>query len=231
VDEHDGTNGARSGAGEPDDGSGSGNGHSKSFGGTGFGTLMLRNLQTTPLRTPPVASSRAYLRNGLPSLYQDGDFGMRFVGALEELLDPIVAVLDALPAHFDPNHAPQDILRLLAAWLGVDLDEAQDIRHQREMVRSADELSRRRGTVKGLELSLKLHFPTTPLRVTDNGGVTWAGRPPKANDGGNADFVVYCDEPVEESVQAGIARCIEQYKPVHATYRLRVKAAKKKVES
>ena len=32
-------------------------------------------------------------------------------------------------------------------------------------------------------------------------------------------------------MQAAIARCIEQYKPVHSTYRLRVKAAKRKVES
>jgi phage tail-like protein len=166
----------------------------------------------------------------LPSLYQDGDFGMRFVGALEELLDPIVAVLDGLGHHFDPNHAPPDILELLAAWLGVDLDETQDIRHQREMVRRSAELGRRRGTVKGLELALSLHFPETPMRVEDNGGVIWHGRPGPAEKP-SSSFVVYCDVPVDETVQAAIARCIEQYKPVHSTYRLRVKAAKKKVES
>jgi phage tail-like protein len=153
---------------------------------------------------------------------------MRFVGALEELLDPIVAVLDALPAHFDPNHAPRDILELLSAWLGVDLDETQDIRHQREMVRRAAELGRRRGTVNGLELALALHFPELPMRVEDSGGVVYAGRPAPA-EAPSAGFVVYCDKPVEENVQAAIARCIEQYKPVHSTYRLRVKAAKKKV--
>jgi phage tail-like protein len=230
VAEHDGhgTNGAGSFGAEPADGD-SGNGHHKTFEGSGFGTLMLR-VDAGPKDTPPVASTRAYLRNGLPSLYQDGDFGMRFVGALEELLDPIVAVLDALPAHFDPNHAPRDILELLAAWLGVDLDESQDIRHQREMVRRAAELGRRRGTVKGLELALALHFPELPLRVEDNGGVVYAGRPGPDNHG-SPSFVVYCDRPVEEGVQAGIARCIEQYKPVHSTYRLRVKAAKKKVET
>ena len=155
---------------------------------------------------------------------------MRFVGALEELLDPIVAVLDGLPHHFDPNLAPPDILELLAAWLGVDLDETQDIRHQREMVRRSAELGRRRGTVKGLELALKLHFPEVPMRVEDNGGVIWHGRPGPAEKP-SASFVVYCDVPVDETVQAAIARCIEQYKPVHSTYRLRVKAAKKKVES
>ena len=98
-------------------------GEFKTFMGAGFGTLMVQ-LAAGPKETPPVASSRAYLRDGLPAIYQDGDFGMRFVGALEELLDPIVAVLDALPAHFDPDHAPRDILDLLAAWLGVDLDES-----------------------------------------------------------------------------------------------------------
>jgi phage tail-like protein len=223
-----GPNGAGSFGAEPPDGD-PGNGHFKTFEGSGFGTLMLR-VNAGPVDTPPVASTRAYLRNGLPSLYQDGDFGMRFVGALEELLDPIVAVLDALPAHFDPNHAPRDILELLSAWLGVDLDESQDIRHQREMVRRAAELGRRRGTVRGLELALTLHFPDLPLRVEDNGGVIYAGRPAREPTG-SASFVVYCDKSVEETQQAAIARCIEQYKPVHSTYRLRVKAAKKKVET
>ena len=84
--------------------------------------------------------------------------------------------------------------------------------------------------MKGLELALALHFPHVPMRVEDNGGVIWHGRPGPAEQP-PASFVVYCDLPVEENVQAAIARCIEQYKPVHSTYRLRVKAAKKKVES
>jgi phage tail-like protein len=222
----DGPNGAGHNGGPGENGSG--NGH-KTFGGAGFGTLMIQ-MASGPKETPPVASTRAYLRNGLPALYQDGDFGMRFVGALEELLDPIVAVLDGLPHHFDPNHAPPDILKLLAAWLGVDLDETQDIKHQREMVLRSAELGRRRGTVKGMELALQLHFPQVPMRVEDKGGVIWHGRPGPAEKP-SASFVVYCDVPIEEPMQAAIARCIEQYKPVHSTYRLRVKAAKRKVES
>ena len=60
---------------------------------------------------------------------------MRFVGALETLLDPIVAMLDTLPAHFDPDIAPLDVVDLLAAWLGLELDESQELKHQRELVR------------------------------------------------------------------------------------------------
>ena len=206
-----------------------GNGDSgefKTFMGAGFGTMMVR-LSAGPKTTPPVASSRAYLRAGLPAVYQESDFGMRFIGGLEELLDPIVAVLDALPAHFDPDHAPRDILSLLAAWLGVDLDESQEIRHQREMVRRAADLGRKRGTVAGVELALKLAYPDVPLRIEDQGGVRWS-LDQHPVDAPPPSFIVYCDKPVVEEVQAGIARCIEQHKPVGTQYRLRVKAPKKK---
>ena len=198
----------------------------KTFSGTGFGTMMVR-FSAGPKDTPAVASSRAYLRGGLPAVYQEGDFGMRFIGALEGLLDPIVAVLDALPAHFDPDHAPRDILALLASWLGVELDESQELKDQREMVRRAADLGRSRGTVRGLELALKLSFPEVPMRIEDQGGVRWSldHRPVEAPP---PSFVVYCDKPVAESVQASIARCIEQHKPVGTAYRLRVKAPKKK---
>ena len=207
-------------------GNGDAGGEFKTFMGAGFGTMMVR-LSAGPKETPTVASSRAYLRSGLPAIYQESDFGMRFIGALEELLDPIVAVLDGLPAHFDPDHAPRDILNLLAAWLGADLDESQDMRHQREMVRRAADLGRKRGTVSGLELALALSFPDVPLRIEDQGGVRWSldQRPVEAPP---PSFVVYCDKPIPEEVQAGIARCIEQHKPVGTAYRLRVKAPKKK---
>jgi phage tail-like protein len=214
---------------DTDYGAGNGEGQYKTFSGAGFGTLMVR-LTTGPKETPPVASTRAYLRGGLPALYQEGDFGMRFVGALESLLDPIVAMLDGLPAHFDPDHAPPDVLKLMAAWLGVDLDESQVLHHQRDMVRRAAELSRRRGTVGGIRLALALAFPDVPLRIEDSGGVRI--KPPEAGEKepAKASFIVYCDKAVPEETQAAIARCIERFKPVHTSYRLRVKAPKKTVE-
>src|SRR3954471_22476476 len=212
------------------DGTGNGSGGDyQTFMGAGFGTLMVQ-LASGTTETPPSASSRAYLRDGLPSLYADSDFGMRFVGALESVLDPIIAVLDALPEHFDPDYAPRHILNLLSAWLGVDLDESQPIAVQRDTIRRAAELGRRRGTKGGLELALELAFPGTPLRVEDEGGVYFSATS-EPLESKPAQFVVYCDKPVNEALQAAIARCIENFKPVHTAYRLRVKAPKKKPES
>ena len=37
-------------------------------------------------------------------------------------------------------------------------------------------------------------------------------------------FVVYCDAPLEQDRLAAVARLIDQAKPAHVAYRLRVKA-------
>ncbi|MGD9570314.1 MAG: phage tail protein [Thermoleophilia bacterium] len=174
---------------------------------------------------PAVASARGYLRAGLPSIYQEGDFGMRFVSALETLLDPIVATLDNLPAHFDSRLTDPGILELLAAWLGVELDESWPQERRRELVRMSSELSRRRGTRAGLEQALRIAFPDLPLRVEDDGGVVHAGSPADLPAAPPPRFVVYCDVPLEEP--AGLARMIEIMKPVHVQYRLRIRSAKR----
>ncbi len=177
---------------------------------------------------PQVASARGYLRRGLPAVYHDEDFGMRFVGALETLLDPIVSILDNLPAHFDPDIAPLDVVDMLAVWLGLEPEESWSEELRRELVRRAGELTRKRGTKAGVELALKIAFPELPLRVEDSGGVTWptggAEKPAKEKAPG---FIIYCDQPIGEPEQAAVARMIERVKPVHVPYRLRVKAARR----
>ena len=71
---------------------------------------------------PSTVSVRRHLRNGVPDIYrrnatamrdQPPPFAMRFLHALEEVLDPIVATLDSLPAHLDADLAPE---HALGAW-------------------------------------------------------------------------------------------------------------------
>ena len=170
---------------------------------------------------PQPASRRAYLRSGLPAIYQEDDFGLAFVGALEPLLDPIVAVLDSLPSYFDPELAPEHVLSLLAAWLGVELDESWPVDRRRDLVLRAGDLARRRGTKRGLELALMIAFPELPLRVTDSGGVTWTTDPDALAPDSLPEVVVYCDAPLDEPKRAAVAETIERAKPAHVRYRLR----------
>ena len=175
---------------------------------------------------PTPAYSRRYLRSGLPAIYQEDDFGMRLVGAFERVLDPIVALLDNLPAHFSPELAPLDILDLSTQWLGIERNESQASAHVRQLVRRAAELGRLRGTRAGVELALALNFPDLPLRVEDNGGVSWSNET-ELPEPGPPSFVVYCDEPVTRDVAATISHVIEAVKPAHVSFKLRVRGPRR----
>jgi phage tail-like protein len=196
----------------------------QTFIGAGFGTVQIeRAVGTDP--PPPAVSGRRYLRDNLPGIYSEGDFGMRLISGFEALLDPLVAALDNLPEHFDPVYAPRDVLDLLTEWLGLEHDEARSGEERRAIVRMAPELMRRRGTKAGLELALALAFPGVPFRIEDGGAVTWSRDLEEEEPAAAPSFVVYCDVPLTPARSGAVARLIDQAKPAHVTYRLRVKAA------
>jgi phage tail-like protein len=190
-----------------------------------------------PVAAPPTASERQHMRRGMPDVYrrdafarrdQPPPFAMRFLHALEEVLDPIVATLDSLPAHLDADLAPEHALAGMASWLGVDEVESLPATQRREAVRRAGELARLRGTRAGLELALSLFFPDITVRINDHGGVVVSERvddtPPHA---GVASFDVVCEQSLPPEQQMAVARCIERWKPVHAHYKLRVRKGDK----
>jgi phage tail-like protein len=195
------------------------------YSGAGFAVVRAKPEKgEQPVPTP--ASNRRYLRDGLPGLYRDDDFTMRLVGALEQVLDPVVSLLDTLPAHFDPELAPLDTLALATGWLGLRHNEAQPASQLRELVSRAAELGRLRGTHAGVELALKLNFPDLALRIEDGGRVRWStgdGLP----DPEPPAFVVYCDSPISQDEASMIVRVIEAVKPAHVAFRLRVKGPKR----
>ncbi|HEY3766034.1 MAG TPA: phage tail protein [Gaiellales bacterium] len=180
---------------------------------------------------PAAASARRYLRGHMPAVYaepqqphsQTEGLASRFVGGLERVLDPVVASIDCMPAQLRPDTAPAPMLRLMAAWLGLAEDERRSLADRRDEVRYASELHQSRGTLPGLELGLRVAFPSLPLRVEDGGGVSFSvdldSDPPSAP----REFVVYCDTPIAVERQAAVARAVERLKPVNARYRLRVK--------
>jgi phage tail-like protein len=119
-------------------------------------------------------------------------FAMRFLKALEEVLDPIVTLLDCLPAHLDPKLAPLNALHTMADWLGLPFEEhvpgenrpteddtekrlREDERHkslkvrQQRLVEHGLEINRTRGTKRGLELLLELMFGKPDRREGEPG--------------------------------------------------------------
>lgn len=203
-------------------------------------TFQLTTNGASPRRpldgAPATVSARKHLRDGVPDIYrrnasalrdQPPPFAMRFLHALEEVLDPIVATLDSLPAHLDVDLAPEHALAGLATWLGVDDVESMPAGQRREAVRKAGELARMRGTREGLELALSLFFPDISVRVNDHGGVVVSeGVDDAPAPAAVASFDVVCEQSLPPETQMAVARCIERWKPVHAHYKLRVRRGK-----
>jgi phage tail-like protein len=173
---------------------------------------------------PAVASQRAYLRSQLPEVFraEPQPVAVSLLLALEQVLDPIVAVLDALPAYLEPELAPSDALRLLAAWLGVASDDEWLDARRRGTVRDAARLARLRGTRAGLELALEIAFPALPVRVEDAGGVRWRDGEVGASAPDPAVTVV-CDTPLDEHEQLAIDRLIDENVPAGVRARLWVR--------
>lgn len=185
---------------------------------------------------PASVSARRHLRDGMPDIYRRDatarrddppPFVMRFLAALEEVLDPIVASLDSLPAHFDSDLAPDHALAGMAAWLGVDEVESLPETQRREAVLRAGELGRLRGTRAGLQLVLGLFFPEMEIRINDHGNVVVSEDAEEAAPPASASFDVVCDQALPPETQLAVARCIERWKPVHAHYKLRVRRGDK----
>jgi len=203
---------------------GAGTGAFVTFAGGGFGTLQIeRAIGADP--APEPVTGRGYLRGHLPAIYTEGDFATRLVSAFESVLDPLVATLDNLPEHFDAAYAPRDVLELMTDWLALERDELRSGEERRRILQRAPELMRLRGTKAGIELALELAFPAVPFRVEDSGRVSWSLDPDGDWKGAPAAFVIYCDMPLPEDRQAAVARLIDQAKPAHVAYRLRVRSA------
>lgn len=134
--------------------------------------------------TVPGLPTRHPLGRALPALYQEDAFTQRFLGGLDEVLAPVLSVLDCLDAYVDPRTAPLDVLRWIAGWVGVDVDPAWPADKQRDVVRAAARVHAGRGTAAALvEWVLLVHGLHAEVResggvaVSDGPGGTLPGRP------------------------------------------------------
>jgi phage tail-like protein len=93
----------------------------------------------------------------LPELYERDEMMGRFLMLFESFWAPIVSQIEVVDCYLEPRTAPSRFLPWLASWLGLELDDrlAQD--RQRELIRWAFWLYRRRGTRQALKKYLEIY--------------------------------------------------------------------------
>ncbi len=97
-----------------------------------------------------------YLRQ-LPELYEEDEFMGHFLMLFESFWKPIHTQIGSISHFFDPDLTPSRWLPWLASWLGLELDERFPEERQRQLIRSAVWLYRRRGTKQALQKYLELY--------------------------------------------------------------------------
>jgi phage tail-like protein len=182
------------------------------------------------------ASVRRYLRGNLPAVYSEGPGGhappvMGLLEGLEQVLDPVVILLDNLASHLQPASAPEDMVDLLLAMSGTPVDPTLPIASRRQLACEAAAIARSRGTKAGLQLTLICAFPELAPEVRDHGGATWAlaesqaptqPSPASTQPPGDSAFEVLLAQEPTPSQNAQLVRCIADHLPLGATYELRV---------
>lgn len=112
----------------------------------------------------------------LPAVFADDELALRFVGGLDDVLAPILNVLDCLDTYFDPALTPADFAQWLGTWVGAETDGTEPEARMRAAVAAAASLHRVRGTLRGLSEAVRLAFGVEPV-ITESGGAEWNARP------------------------------------------------------
>ena len=140
------------------------------------------------------------------------------IDAMHAISAPIDRIIDDLDRWFDPATAPVDFLRLLAAWL--DLDVAADVltalepdaerreRRLRRLVAEGHDLVRRRGTAESLRRLVELASGLDGVRI--------ATEPAR----GRRFHVVVVLPAAAGPMRPLLARLVDHERPVHVTWSL-----------
>lgn len=161
----------------------------------------------------------------LPTIYDDSGsddvFMANFLRIFETLWEPLDRQIDQLYAYFDPRLAPAEFLPWLSQWVDMTLDMNLAPTRQRELLRAAVDLYQRRGTVGALTDYLRIYLGVEP-RILDELDEQGEDLPP-------FHFLVILPlsgrDAQDRDLEQRVRRIIDEEKPAHTTYTLKIDAA------
>jgi phage tail-like protein len=159
----------------------------------------------------------------LPAFMQEDPFLVRMTAGLDDVVAPIISVLDCIDAYVDPMLAPPDFVEWLAAWLGSPLDDHWEDARRRASVLAASELHRMRGTVGALRAVVELATGGS-VEVFEQGGTSWSSSPTddvSGDDAGSLLIRVAVDAPDSVRLRA-LDEVVSASKPAHLPHTIEV---------
>jgi len=165
----------------------------------------------------------------LPSIYRDDKNMEQFLHVFEDIYYPIENMVNNISLFFDPSLTTESMLKWLGYWLGLVMDTKIPLERRRELVRSASELYRWRGTKRGLSEYLRIYTGNTPeisesitgMRLDSGTRLGINTRLGSSGKGFNISISLKLDPENTVSVET-IRAIIEAEKPAHVVYTLQI---------
>lgn len=107
----------------------------------------------------------------LPAILQDDPFVEAMMPAFDEVLAPVISVLDCYDAYLDPALAPMDLVRYMGSWVAASFDSTWSDDGIRHAVATVIESSAWRGTRESFVRTLQ-GYGATDITIEEPGSVT-----------------------------------------------------------
>ncbi|MBN1934499.1 MAG: phage tail protein I [Anaerolineae bacterium] len=146
----------------------------------------------------------------LPYYFSEDAFLGQYLLVFEDLFGPLEQVIAHFDLLLDPRTAPESFLPILAAWLGLDMDDLWPVEQRRAILRAAVELYDWRGTKKGLTRLLEASTGCQ-VEIVEN------------SDGPHSFCVTLVPAGGQVIDEQMVRYLIEANKPAQTVYRLEVK--------
>jgi len=123
----------------------------------------------TQRRDVPGLQSPFPLRTQIPPMLQEDPSIVAFLDGLDELIAPVISVLDSFDAYLDPQIAPLDMVRYMGGWVLASMDDVWTEEIVRRDVSRAAYRAKWAGTERALHDRL-VPYEVRDLTVVDPGG-------------------------------------------------------------
>lgn len=161
---------------------------------------------------------------GLPAMYSEDEFAQAITAACDEVLAPILSVLDNLESYLDPLLAPPDFVAWLGSWVAttpVTLTDVPDDQLRAAVAATGGQL-RRVGTTAAIAATVALAagVAVDDVDVADSGGVAWSQDPAAALPGQPAPLLAVRVRVVDPATvdTSAVQAALTAAKPAHVPH-------------
>jgi phage tail-like protein len=163
------------------------------------------------------------LMDTMPLVYRGDPLAEQLCAAFDDVLAPIFATLDCLPAYLDPKTAPEDMLVWLAGWIGLTISGHEEATRKRELITAGASILPWRGTVRSVQEAVAAAF-NRETEVIESGSATWSTEPDSEPGGQPVPILivrVITDEG-DDIDRRRLDAIVEAVKPAHVPHRVEV---------